>query len=378
MQSLSSLGHLFPGVKGKTADFQLLSSETCQSHPFSALPTLVELIEERFQGQSGLPYPQERPWLVALGTGLQRIVLDDPDQMHRVQVLAHRLSRTRWQVAKGLKSEPYIDGTPVGTSRPIDVLWRDHLLYVQEGSAAKMARLVPQEIARSFNLQAVTEAIKLCYERSSDFVREYLEENFELAPPKAEDEPDSLSSQEVQLETREEPGEVVSSPLDRRLLGDVRLEEATPQNAGESGHDEPPVLRAQRAARPLRRSLIERFARSMGFAMNGAGKFSHADGRLLERTSGNAFPWELKSGQGDVLQYFWPKEHCIQQEPLELDSDIWGLCQQDPASYSLVLTDMSGAPVHLLGSQLVELLKQDRLVLYPATYRLKYTGEDSQ
>ena len=92
MQSLSSWSHLFPGVKGETADFQSLSSETCQSHPFSALPTLVDVIEERFQGQAGLPNPQERPWLIALGTGLQRISLDAPNQMERVRGLAHRLS----------------------------------------------------------------------------------------------------------------------------------------------------------------------------------------------------------------------------------------------------------------------------------------------
>ena len=38
--------------------------------------------------------------------------------------------------------------------------------YVQRGSPAKMARLVPQEIARAFNRQDITDAIKFCYERS--------------------------------------------------------------------------------------------------------------------------------------------------------------------------------------------------------------------
>ena len=107
--------------------------------------------------------------------------MDDPSQMERIRELAHRLSQTRWQVARGLKSEPYIDGTPAGTPRPIDVLWRAHLLYVQESSPAKMARLVPQEISKAFNLQVITEAIKLCYERSPEFVHEYLEDNFALS-----------------------------------------------------------------------------------------------------------------------------------------------------------------------------------------------------
>ena len=378
MQSLSSWSHLFPGVKGKSADFQLLSSETCQSHPFSALPTLVDAIEERFQGQAGLPKPQERPWLIALGSGLQRIILDDPNQMERVRGLAYRLSQTRWQVARGLKSQPYIDGTPVGTPRPIEVLWRADLLYVQEGSAAKMARLVPQEIAKAFNLQVITEAIKLCYERSPDFVHEYLEDNFDLALPIDVDELDRSSTLEVQLDTGGAQGVVVDLPRDGRPPEEVRPEETAPQTDEDNGDDEPPVPRPQRPARPPRQSLIERFAQALGFAVNGTGKFAHTDGMSLERTSEKAFPWELKSAQGDILQYYWPKEHCIQQEPLQLDADIWELCQQVPELYSLVLVDVNGAPSQIRGSQLVKMRKQDRLVLYPATYKLEYRGEDSQ
>ena len=378
MQSLSSWSHLFPGVKAKSADFQSLSSETCQSHQFSALPTLVDAIEERFQGQAGLPNPQERPWLIALGTGLQRIILDDPNQMERVRGLARQLSQTRWQVARGLKSEPYIDGTPVGTPRPIEVLWRGDLLYVQEGSAAKMARLVPQEIAKAFNLQVITEAIKLCYERFPDFVHEYLEDNFDLAPLTDEDEPERLSIQEVHPGTGEEQDVVVVLPRDGWPPEDVRPEEATPLTDEDNGGHEPPAARPQRLARPPRQSLIERFAQELGFAMNGTGKFGHTDGMSLERTSGNAFPWELKSALGDILQYYWPKEHCIQQEPLQLDADIWELCQQYPGLYSLVLISENGAPIEIPGSKLVEMRKQDRLVLYPATYKLEYRGVDSQ
>ena len=378
MQSLSSWSHLFPGVKEKTADLQSLSSETCQSHPFSALPTLAEVIEERFQGQSGLPNPQERPWLIALGTGLKQITLDDPDQMERVRELAHRLSQTRWQVARGLKSEPYIDGTPAGTPRPIDVLWRTHLLYVQEGSPGKMARLVPQEIAKAFNLQVITEAIKLCYERSPDFVHEYLEDNFELAPPVVEEELDRSNTQEGQSDTGKDQGVGIEPPQDGRLPEDVPSEEPTLLDDEDNGDDEPPTPRPPRPQRPARKSLIERFAQELGFAMNGSGRYDHADGTSLGRTSGNAFPWELKSAQGEILQYYWPEEHCIQQEPLQLDADIWEICQRYPTLYSLVLTDVNGAPIQIPGSQLVEMRKQDRLVLYPATYKLEYRGEGSQ
>ena len=132
MRSLVSWGHLFPTIKGKTADFRpLLPSETCQSDPFSSLPRLGDVIEEQFQGQSGLPDPQVKPWLVALGSGLRRVVLEDAELTGRVRELASRLAQTEWQVAGGMESVPYIDRKAAGTSRPIDVYWRANTLYVQ-------------------------------------------------------------------------------------------------------------------------------------------------------------------------------------------------------------------------------------------------------
>ena len=378
MQSLVQWNHLFPGVKAKAADFQWLSSETCQSYPFSGLPTLEQVIEERFQGQSGLLNPQEKTWLVALGTGLKRIVLDDANQMDQVRGRAHRLSQTRWQVAGGLESEPYIDGTPAGTSRPIDVLWRADILYVQRRSPAKLARVVPQEIARVFNRQDITDAIKFCYERPPEFIDEYLEDNFNLAPPKEENEPDRLSSQERQPDAAKDGDVIVDQPPDGRHTEDGRHEQdPLPTNDINDDRELPPP-KPSRPPRPPRQSLIERFAQELGFAINGTGKFDHTDGMSLERTSGNAFPWELKSALGDILQYYWPKEHCIQQEPLQLDADIWELCQQYPELYSLVLINENGVPIQIAGGKLVEMRKQDRLVLYPATYKLEYRGVDSQ
>lgn len=250
MQPLPSWRHLFPAVKGKTADFRSLSSETCQGSPFSALLALAESIEERFQERAGLPDPRERPWLGALGAGLQRIVLDDSDQMERVRGLARRLSATRWQVAEGLKSEPYIDGTPAGTPRPIDVLWHADLLYVQKGSAAKMAKLVPQEIAKAFNLPDATEAIKLCYERSSAFVQEYLEDNFKLAPHIAEDESGRLDVRETQSDTIEGQNMVDGPSWDGQLPEDMQSEEATPQSDEVNGDGEPPVSSPSRPTSP--------------------------------------------------------------------------------------------------------------------------------
>ena len=181
MQSLTAWTHLFPNVKSKTADFQMLSLDTWQSEPFSTLRTLGEVIEEIPTQQLFVPPESHiKEWMSALGEGLRRVVVDDPVRGERLQALALRLSQTEWQLVEGLRATPYVNSSVAGTSRSIDVLWRDNILYVKDGNLARLASKVPQEIAKAFATDRVTDAIKMCYERDSAFIEAYLEDNFDL------------------------------------------------------------------------------------------------------------------------------------------------------------------------------------------------------
>ena len=178
--SLIQFNHLFPDVRARTADLRPLSSETAQNFRSSVLQHLEDVIEERFQGQPALPDSQVKEWLITLGRGLRRVELEDREMKDRVDRLAARLTRTKWQVTEGLESVPYIDGTPVGKSRLVDVLWWEYSLFVPSGSSAKLAKVVSLEIGRVFGWDEITDAIKLCYERAPEFINEYLIENFSL------------------------------------------------------------------------------------------------------------------------------------------------------------------------------------------------------
>ena len=278
-------------------------------------------------------------------------------------------------MAAGLESEPYIGGTPAGIPRPIEVLWRDDILYVQSGSPAKVARLVPQEIARAFNHQDITDAIKLCYERPPGFISEYLEDNFNLAPLQEKDYLDAPANNGKELDTEEADVLDEQVPHDRDNNND-RTEVDPPRDNEDDGEDDTPTPRPARPARTPLPTIIERFARTQRFFMNDSGKFYHEDGRSLERTPGNVFPWELKSASGNTERYYWPREHCIQKEPLQLEAEIWDLCQRFPDLYSLVLTTIKGVPIEVDGNQLVKMQEEQALVLYPAAYRLEYRGEN--
>src|ERR1700722_14134196 len=94
---------------------------------------------------------------------------------------------TLWQTTPGLEIIPYIGGVPAGTPRSAEAIWLDKVLYVEDRPVAKLARAVSQELGRAFRRQDIADAIKFCFDRTPEFVTEYVEENFRLIPPEAID-----------------------------------------------------------------------------------------------------------------------------------------------------------------------------------------------
>lgn len=401
MQSLIPWKHLFPAIKQKTADLQKLPDEICHRLPFSELASLADTIEDRLQKDShGVPNPQYKPWLRALGSCFKRIVLDDEGETSHVRKLADRLARTVWQLTSGLETVPYIDGTPAGTPRRVDVLWENLCLYVQDRSAAKMAHAVALELARRFGRQEINDAIKLCYERSPEFVEEYLEENFTLMPSDeanpeqsemTEDSdivmakqtmPNALDCEHERLPTsvgqdilkyNDESVSTVSAEIYEQSNGD----EVSPDQDKKTlqGWGSEQTLSRPRPIKPVQPTLVQRFAHGNGYTKEGSDRFYHGDGSWLEKISGNSFLWECRSVSGELLQGYWIKDHCLQREPLQMEADVWGLCDKFPDKYSLIVSAPNGAPVVISGRQLREMCDRGQLTLHPATYRLVYEPE---
>lgn len=375
MQSLTAWTHLFPNVKARTADFQMLSSDTWQSEPFSTLRTLGEVIEERPTRQLFVPpESQVKEWMSTLGEGLRRVVVDDPARGERLHELALRLSQTKWQLVAGLQATPYVNGSVAGTSRSIDVLWRDNVLYVKDGNLARLASRVPQEIAKAFATDRVTDAIKMCYERDSVFIEAYLEDNFDLALQEVanipEDVPPFETGNVLNVGNQDDTG-------DRDDEGEFYTEVGAneqPINPDDNSNRTTQVVKRRRQS--PRSGIIEKYMTSAGFTDERNGGFYNSDGRWMARTGEKDFPWACYSPGGDVHQFFWPKDHCLQREPLQIDAGIWNLCEQNPHRYSLILVNLNGTPVVVSGSQLLRLRNQNQVTVYPATYRLVYEDSD--
>lgn len=351
--------------------------------PFSRLPALAPLLEERLQSQPFVSATRtvHKPWLERLGTELRRVQLESEGETERIRGLAARLAGTAWCLAPGLQAVPYLGGTPAGTSRHVDALWVDATLYVDHGSTAKLAAAVVKELGRFFQRANVADALKLCFERTPDFVSEYLEENFKLVPPEAVAPPDEEHEEapKAQADAEESPARPSAPPgsdstaAARPEPGAAADDQARPELPEEESGDEfdEPETKTRRRShpRPAAPGLIERFAARGGYAEVAPGRFVHPDGSWIAKTIGGIFPWEQRFASGTLIRYLLPREHCI-EEPLELAADVWALCEGQPELYALVLVQPDGSPVELTGRRLGEMRSSGELTLYPANYRL--------
>ena len=390
MQSLVPWRHLHQWVRQKTADLQGLSTEITGNPPFSQLPTLATHVEERFHRNPRLLGSLvKKEWLTVLGHELRRIELDAEDDTQRVRGLANNLAQTTWRKTPGLEIVPYIHGTPAGTPRHADVLWLEDTLYVDDLPKAKLARCVPQEIGKAFRHVDIQAALDYSFERSAQDVRDYLEENFKLCPTSAQTDG---ASDEADLSPTEDSDErePTGGPGSHRrpcepdgtdAEGFAEQEEEQTENSGSAEPDaerepddvvETELARPRPSPRHAKPDMIELYAKSQGFRKDSDDRFFHEDGSWIARANGTRFPWERRTASGDIERYYWPKGHCLEREPLQLEADVWDLMQQRPEIYALVLADIQGGPVEITGSRLRAMRDQGKVTLYPATYRLVY------
>jgi hypothetical protein len=386
MQTLFRWSHLHEWVKRKTADFQRLSGEAVQTPPFSALPALSDLVEERFNQPSLLAGMEDcRAWLTAFGTQLGRIELADAAETERVRALAEAIAETSWVQSLKLEVVPYLDGVPAGTARLTDILWLDRKLFVSPLSKAKLAKRVPEEIGRSLSAD-IRAALAYAFERSPEDIREYLEENFTLAPeqvvaaPTVEAQPTAAPGDDAGVDVVAEDARSDAEPVyaDDLDLAEEDEPAAQPEPAPQTGESDRELIETDTATRPRaapkppRPSIMARFALGQGFKADGEDRFFHADGSWIGRANGTRFPWERRSAGGEVLRHYYPKDHCLEHEPLQLEADVWGLLDQKPDLYSFILINPEGDPVEMTGVRLRALRDGGELTIHPATYRLVY------
>ncbi len=369
MQSLFAYGHLHDWVKRKTADFRQLSAETVCDSPFSSLQALSKIVEERLNQPPRLPDLEDRrPWLTEFGSQLARIELTDTAEAERVPAVAAAILATTWVAAPKLEVIPYIEGIPAGTARITDILWLDGKLFVSPLSKAKLAKRVPEEIGKGMSAD-IRAALAYAFERSPADIKDYFEENFTLSPEKMMEAPFA----EGQPATSAIVGKATDKPDEKQRETALQSHDAAtvgerefPQeeiagqsqpkallNEQEDGSQESvPNVRTDVPRESLLPSVIARFALGLGYTADGPDRFYHSNGSWITRTNNTRFPWQLRKANGEVQRYYFPKEHYHEQEPLQVEADVWSLLDQQPDTYAFILVNPDGIPVEVTGTRL--------------------------
>ncbi|MCY4189964.1 MAG: hypothetical protein OXD42_01305, partial [Rhodospirillaceae bacterium] len=77
------------------------------------------------------------------------------------------------------------------------------------------------------------------------------------------------------------------------------------------------------AVRPVRVDIMARHAWKHGFGKENDRRFSHTNGGWIARASGARFPRECYGANGARVRYYLPKEHCLEQEMLQIATNLW-------------------------------------------------------
>jgi hypothetical protein len=263
---------------------------------------------------------------------------------------------------------------------------------------AKLARAVSQELGKAFRRSDIADAIKLCFERPAAFVTEYMEENFTLVPrhevpetSSAATKPDDTAPSPQDVDATAPTASFASAPeVEPEAAHRDQPEADTDNPSQDDGSDETDFSEAEEAEWPAdeptkprpkpkrpKPSIMERLALRQGFHKDQDSRFFDDHGNWIGRANGSLFPWELRSATGEIQRHYWPKDHCLEREPLQLEAEIWSVIEQHPDTYVLVLSDPEGEPVEVTGSRLRAMREQGDLTLHPSTYRLVY-GYDHQ
>jgi hypothetical protein len=396
MRTLVTWSHLHQWVKQTTADFQRLPAEFTESPPFSDITTLASRIEDSFDSeQIVLGCADHKPWTRQLGIELSRLMLDDEDEQHRIRDLGADLAASQWQEVRTLEIIPYIDGKPAGTSKVVDVVWADRVIYVRNLPAARLARLVPDRLGKVFVRQEVAAALSYCFGRTATDVTEYMEENFQLAEVDQKPEPIVDQPTEVALPPENHPTSGAATPTEPAeepidgvdgIPGEAIPETPVGPDASTVPEDfppepeppAPPAPKPRPHPKPEKPSIIERFAQNLGYKRSGEDRYIHADGSWLAKSAGEIFPWTRGNPAGEIICHYWIKDHCLELEPLQVDAAIWGMVEKYPHNYALLLANAQGKATEIRGEQLNAMREAGHLKLHPATYRLVYENEHEQ
>jgi hypothetical protein len=423
---------LFVAAKRNTADLRGIRPADLDENLFSQiddLHTAVKFVVAEII-RSG-PSISSPAWLNELGKTLERILLDDKEAQARIHQHAARFTTCLWQPVSSLQVTPYLDNAPVGQPQRPTVLWSSSTLFVHDVNIVEIVDDLANELQRPFESKTIADAIRVCIDRSRDFVTRYLGGKFSLetleqGPQTLDTEVDSAPVEKDQGVMRADADSVlIENPHvienDQTVVDLIRDESRTPlpsqseesdpsianevePGSGDDEFDSSPATSPQsgdtspnskqgtiesggsadsethpnndrKSPELPKPSLLERYVTASGFRRIGD-HYVSSDGRRMNRTPGR-FTLEVLDRDGQVTNRIWMQSQSL-ISGLDVPAEVWEMIRNAPASTSIVFESPQGEPIELAGAALQDLLDRDLVRLFPAKYRLRQIAEFPQ
>ncbi len=425
------ISDLFVAAKRNTADLRGIRLSDLDENLFPQvddLHTAVKfVVAEVFRSGPAISAPE---WLNELGKMLERILMDDKEAQAHIRQHAARFTTCLWQPISSLQVTPYLDNAPVGQPQRPSVLWSSSTLFVHDVNIVEIVDDLANELQRPFESTAIAEAIRVCIDRSRDFVARYLGGKFSLenlgqesptfdaeidfAPVENDQVISRVDEDSVPIENHqiiENAGTAVdligdenrpplssqSEESDHHLGNEIEPSSdddadsssaTSPQPADtspssrqgtiESGgisDRQPNTKNDQKSPELPKPSLLELYITASGFRSVGDHYIS-SDGRRMNRTKG-VFTLEVIDRAGQVTNRIWMQSQSL-VSGLDVPAEVWEMIRNDPDSTSVLFESPQGEPIELAGAALQDLLARDLVRLFPAKYRLRQIAEFPQ
>jgi hypothetical protein len=118
--------------------------------------------------------------------------------------------------------------------------------------------------------------------------------------------------------------------------------------------------------------LIDRYALNKGFHWDSAHqRYCHPDGSWLQKGDCGNFNWERHSANGMTVCRLWVSEQRLSNNGIEIAADLWDLIKRSPAASTIVLEGDDDDAEEYRGTQLLRMVDEAKLTLYPAKYRIR-------
>jgi hypothetical protein len=139
---------------------------------------------------------------------------------------------------------------------------------------------------------------------------------------------------------------------------------------GNQGNSESQSSASEDSGVSAQYAVIAQYAQSLGLREVGTGVFRGSDQTAIRRQRGELFPWILEAPSGLEVKRFLVRTAPIISSPLELDTVAFGLLERLPDGHSIILPDTSGSIVEISGQQLMSMISDGLVKVFPSSYRL--------